>query len=102
MRGQKPLAPYGLFRPATVTFSGPCDAPEAQRILRRHLPVIGIELRQQDTQDAVFHGCWDWHSAVHGHLAMLLGSDALGWKAQVQWLCARLTAPAMGEVFRAA
>lgn len=26
---------------------------------------------REDTKHAVFHGCYDWHSAVHGHWALL-------------------------------
>jgi hypothetical protein len=32
---------------------------------------IGKAVRRTDTQHPVFHGCVDWHSAVHGHWALL-------------------------------
>lgn len=76
----------------------PLPNDQAARLLRKHLQVISVEMRQLDTQDALFHGCWDWHSAVHAHLAMLLGSKALGWDAQVDWLVQRLEVPALDEL----
>ena len=79
------------------TMPGPCTPDDTKRLLRRHLQVISLEMRQRDTDDALFHGCWDWHSAVHGHLAMFLGSQALGWKAQVDWLVHRLDSQALDQ-----
>lgn len=34
-------------------------------------PIIETSIKRKDTQHAVFHGCYDWHSAVHGHWALL-------------------------------
>lgn len=33
--------------------------------------VIETSIKRKDTTHAVFHGCYDWHSAVHGHWALL-------------------------------
>jgi hypothetical protein len=33
--------------------------------------VIAGAVRRRDTRNAIFHGCYDWHSAVHGHWALL-------------------------------
>jgi len=32
---------------------------------------IADAVDRRDSQHAVFHGCYDWHSAVHGHWALL-------------------------------
>ena len=72
---------------------------ERKRLLLKYLAVLSTELRQMDTTEPLFHGCWDWHSAVHGHLAMLLGSQAMGWQAQVDWMTARLQSEALDQVF---
>lgn len=34
-------------------------------------PIIETSIKRKDTKHAVFHGCYDWHSAVHGHWALL-------------------------------
>ena len=72
---------------------------ERKALLLKYLAVISTEMRQMDTPEPLFHGCWDWHSAVHGHLAMLLGSQAMGWKAQMDWMISRLDDEAMDQVF---
>ena len=72
---------------------------ERKALLLKYLAVISTELRQMDTSDPLFHGCWDWHSAVHGHLAMLLGSQAMGWQAQADWMVSRLDSEALDHVF---
>jgi hypothetical protein len=33
--------------------------------------IIADAIARQDTSHPVFHGCFDWHSAVHGHWALL-------------------------------
>ena len=33
--------------------------------------IIETAVKRKDTEHAVFHGCYDWHSAVHGHWALL-------------------------------
>ena len=72
---------------------------ERKNLLLKYLAVISTEMRQKDTSEPLFHGCWDWHSAVHGHLAMLLGSQAMGWQAQVDWMVGRLDSDALDQVF---
>jgi hypothetical protein len=32
---------------------------------------IADAIRRRDTKSEIFHGCYDWHSAVHGHWALL-------------------------------
>jgi len=33
--------------------------------------LIAAAVRRRDTRHSIFHGCYDWHSAVHGHWALL-------------------------------
>jgi hypothetical protein len=40
------------------------------------LPAVG----RRDTDHAVFHGCIDWHSAVHGHFALLAAYRVTGYE----------------------
>lgn len=40
--------------------------------------VIADAIARRDTHHAIFHGCYDWHSAVHGHFALLRLARVLG------------------------
>lgn len=40
--------------------------------------LIEAAIARRDTRHAIFHGCYDWHSAVHGHWALLRLSRVLG------------------------
>lgn len=40
--------------------------------------VIASAIARRDTRHAIFHGCYDWHSAVHGHWALLRLARVLG------------------------
>ncbi len=46
---------------------------EAERVSRLQQLARPVErcIARQDTEHPVFHGCVDWHSAVHGHWALL-------------------------------
>ena len=63
------------------------------------LPDLREELRRRDTEHAVFHGCWDWHSAVHGHWALLRAADLIGAEEDVAWVGRRLLGPGMAQEF---
>jgi hypothetical protein len=41
------------------------------RVLDKLAPIIEEQVARRDTRHDVFHGCIDWHSAVHGHWALL-------------------------------
>ena len=54
-------------------------------------PIRAAVLRR-DTGHAAFHGCWDWHSAVHGHWAILRVARVSGQvEAEAAWVEAQLT-----------
>lgn len=45
--------------------------PDQDQILGQMAPIIARSIARRDTEHPVFHGCFDWHSAVHGHWALL-------------------------------
>lgn len=45
--------------------------PERDAVLGKMAAVIARNIARADTDHPVFHGCVDWHSAVHGHWALL-------------------------------
>ncbi len=45
--------------------------PDRTAFLRSAGEVIASAIARRDTRHAIFHGCYDWHSAVHGHWALL-------------------------------
>ena len=50
-----------------------------------------------DTASPLFHGATDWHSAVHGHWAILWLSHRLGWTARKGVWMRRLCTPFFAE-----
>ena len=48
----------------------------------------------------IFHGCWDWHSSVHGHWALLESSHLVGDKENLEWVSERLQSKSMEEEIR--
>lgn len=49
----------------------PAPAFDREIILDRMAEIISYQVARRDTKHPVFHGCIDWHSAVHGHWAIL-------------------------------
>src|ERR1700694_3172508 len=47
---------------------------------------------RRDTEHAIFHGCIDWHSAVHGHWALLTVARLSGDEALRSFVIERLAA----------
>lgn len=45
---------------------------------------------RRDTEHAIFHGCVDWHSAVHGHWALLTAARLAGDEALHGFVMERL------------
>jgi hypothetical protein len=53
---------------------------------------IGTAVRRTDTLHSIFHGCIDWHSAVHGHWALMRIAATTGKDDQLaNWVVAALT-----------
>ncbi len=53
-------------------------AGERNRLLGRLETTIREAVRRHDTEHPVFSGCYDWHSSVHGHWALLRIDRVLG------------------------
>jgi hypothetical protein len=51
---------------------------QGRRLLQEMEPAIARCIARRDTAAPVFHGCYDWHSAVHGHWALFRIARALG------------------------
>ena len=52
---------------------------------------IHTAAQREDTGHAVFHGCYDWHSAVHAHWALLRVARVTGQtEALAAWVEAQL------------
>ena len=54
---------------------GPVDV--AQVAQRLAVPVVACVVRP-DTHSPAFHGCVDWHSAVHGNYALRVATRLTG------------------------
>jgi hypothetical protein len=57
---------------------------------------------RRDTAHAIFHGCIDWHSAVHGHWALLTAARLLGDEALRGFVMERLAGIEAERTFIAA
>jgi hypothetical protein len=64
-------------------------------IARDFQPVIAACVQRHDTDHPIFHGCIDWHSAVHGHWALAAIARATGDVALLGRLAARLSPEAI-------
>ena len=47
------------------------EVPERNQLLGDLAGIIARSIVRTDTTHAVFHGCYDWHSSVHGHWALV-------------------------------
>ncbi|MCC6741826.1 MAG: DUF2891 family protein [Planctomycetia bacterium] len=56
--------------------------PTAAEICDAMAPIIAKGIAARDTDAPVFHGCIDWHSAVHGHWALFRIARATGRHAE--------------------
>jgi hypothetical protein len=56
-------------------------------------------VRENDTEHPLFHGCWDWHSAVHGHWALLENAIRLEEAEDIEWVVQRLESESMNLEF---
>lgn len=58
--------------------------------LRKFAAITRKAVKRRDTDAAVFHGCCDWHSAVHGYWALLRAMRATRDRADEEWIRASL------------
>jgi hypothetical protein len=61
-------------------------------------PIIATQVAARDTRHVVFHGCIDWHPAVHGHWALLRIARTTGRHAdKAEAVNRRMTAAGIAE-----
>ena len=70
------------------------------RIIKEFIKTFRSEISEKDTEHVIFHGCWDWHSSVHGHWALLESSHLLDDKENLEWVSERLQSKNMEEEIR--
>jgi len=82
--------------------------PSADRLRRRAMALANVILEGvQNTKEhgpgltggGPFAGSWDWHSAVHGHWALLSIARVHGFTDLDTWLTKRLTDKAIADEF---
>jgi len=71
-----------------------------EEILAEFTKTFRSEISKKDTEHVIFHGCWDWHSSVHGHWALLESSHLLDDKENLKWVSERLQSKNMEEEIR--
>ena len=71
-----------------------------EEILTEFTKTFKSEISKKDTEHVIFHGCWDWHSSVHGHWALLESSHLLDDKENLEWVSERLQSKNMEEEIR--
>ncbi|HCH63120.1 MAG TPA: hypothetical protein DFR83_09965 [Deltaproteobacteria bacterium] len=55
------------------------------------------EIAECDTERPIFHGCWDWHSSVHAHWALLESAHLVQDEDSLEWVLNRLQNQSMLE-----
>ncbi|CAK0765567.1 conserved hypothetical protein [Gammaproteobacteria bacterium] len=81
----------------TMFIASPVGAVDVDRAVGQLAQVVERCVYRQDTQHLVFHGCIDWHSAVHGHWALLWAAARLGDNGLSQQILARLGEERVGQ-----
>ena len=69
-------------------------------IIKEFIKTFRSETSQKDTEHIIFHGCWDWHSSVHGHWALLESAHLVNDKGNLEWVSERLQSKNMEEEIR--
>jgi len=60
---------------------------------------VEAQLMRPDTSHPVFHGSTDWHSAVHGHWALLWLARQMGDTERIQFIVERLSGAHFAQEF---
>ena len=68
-----------------------------EEIVKEFIKTFRSETSQKDTEHVIFHGCWDWHSSVHGHWALLESAHLVKDKENLEWVTERLQSKNMEE-----
>jgi len=68
-----------------------------EEIVKEFIKTFRSETSQKDTEHIIFHGCWDWHSSVHGHWALLESAHLVKDKENLEWVSERLQSKNMEE-----
>ncbi len=68
-----------------------------EEIVKEFIKTFRSETSQKDTEHIIFHGCWDWHSSVHGHWALLESAHLVKDKENLEWVTERLQSNNMEE-----
>ena len=68
-----------------------------EETLREFIKTFRSEVSQKDTEHVIFHGCWDWHSSVHGHWPLLESAHLVNDKENFEWVSRRLQSKDMKE-----
>ncbi len=92
------LATYFLIfsiAPQTAVPESNAGDTDDEFVIRRYAHLAQECIAQPDTKSPVFHGCVDWHSAVHGHWAVLWAAYRLPDPALAQKERAGLTKPVL-------
>ena len=71
-----------------------------EEILAEFTKTFRSELSKKDTEHVIFHGCWDWHSSVHGHWALLESAHLVKDNENLEWVAERLQSKNMEEEIR--
>ena len=71
-----------------------------ENTIKEFIKTFRSETSQKDTEHVIFHGCWDWHSSVHGHWALLESSHLLDDNENLEWVTERLQSKNMEEEIR--
>ncbi len=69
---------------------------DVNEALDAFVPILKDAIERKDTEHAIFHGCYDWHSSVHGHWALLrIARTVKRHKALADRVLERFTATAL-------
>ena len=71
-----------------------------EEILAEFTKTFRSEISEKDTEHVIFHGCWDWHSSVHGHWALLESAHLVKDNENLEWVAERLQSKNMEEEIR--
>ena len=71
-----------------------------EEILTEFTKTFKSEISKKDTGHVIFHGCWDWHSSVHGHWALLESAHLMKDNENLEWVSERLQSKNMEEEIR--